>query len=32
MHAREIEIFRVSAGLMAGDLAKAGEAKAPMPI
>ena len=32
MHAGEIEILRVSAGLMAGDLAEAGETQAPMPV
>src|SRR5580704_9574303 len=32
MHAGEIEIFRVSAGLMGGDLAEAGEAQASMPV
>src|ERR1700722_13693811 len=32
MHAGEIEIFRVSAGLVPGDLAEAGEAQASMPV
>jgi hypothetical protein len=30
MHAGEIEIFRVSAGLVAGDLAEAGETQPTM--
>src|ERR1700722_2750638 len=32
VHAGEVEILRVSAGLMGGDLAEAGEAQTSMPV
>src|ERR1700760_2749221 len=31
MHAREVEILRISAGLVAGDLAETGEPEPPRP-